>query len=237
MRPTAIVSEDGFSVDTSRIKDWDTATIVAASISSAGSGATWALGDICNHLADIRKTDPRKRVRTMRAFATSINQPYDTLRTAARTARYVPHQIRRMYGSLTYGHFREIVRKGYTELDDITLWAERAHNNGWGVGALKDHLYGTTPEGSDAKRTARRINQLAPGIYADGLDAIPLEELRLLADNALRISSLVRDFLQNADAERRKKQPAAVAAQPLVRAGGGESSGGGPHDTPRAPGE
>lgn len=221
----------------STVRDWESAIAVAAALSTASSDWIWEIGDICNHLAGIRKTDPRKRVRTLRAFAAEINQPYETLRTAARTAHHVPPALRTAYRALTYGHFREIVRKGYTEIEDITLWADRAASNAWGVGALKDHLYGSTPQLSDVRRTVRRLNQLAPAIYAEILDDIDMEDLRLLQENTSRIHAIVSDFLQTAAAERRVKQPVTPAAQPMAWDGDGVSPGGGPSVTPRAPEE
>lgn len=224
-------------IDLSSIRDWQSATEVASELSTAGSDWIWSLGDICNHLAGIRKTDPRRRVRTLRAFAAAINQPYETLRIAARTAYHVPPVVRAQYKTLTYGHFREIVKKGYTEMEDITLWAERATNNAWGVGVLKDHLYGSTPQLSDARKIVRKINQLSPAVYPEILEDIDLEDLRLLGENAFRISSIVKDFLSSMAAERHVGQPVTVATQPRRGKVTGDSLGGGSPVTPRAPEE
>jgi len=223
-------------VRSTEIRDWATAVAVASDLSTAGSDWIWAIGDICNELAGIRKTDPRKRVRTLRAFAAAINQPYDTLRAAARTAHYVPPAVRSAYRGLTYGHFREIVKKGYTEMEDITAWAERAANNGWGVTALKDHMYGTTPQLSDVRRIVRRLNQLMPAVYPEILEDIDVEDIRLLGENASRISRTVSEFLQSVTAERHAKQPVTSAAQSKAWVGDGASPEGEPPVTPRASG-
>jgi len=230
MRHTATVSSRGLVVDTTGIDDWGKATRVALSISDAGSDAAWAIGDICNGITSRVKATPQQRNRRIRDFAKSINQSYSFVRFTARTARYVPEQIRRSYPSLSYGHFREIVNKGHTELDVITEWADRATQGEWGIGLIKDYLYGRTPGG---RLLIRKVLKWLPAIHEESIDQFSEPELLLLRENCLRIYQL--SFLGNVAAERHVTQPGVEVVRPAVRVSVGRSLGSGPPVTPQAP--
>jgi hypothetical protein len=141
------------------VATWDEAVSVGCDIVESSSVASWYLGDLVNKVAVIRADDPLvdKKSKTLKAFAQEIAQSYSTIKDAARVSRHVAPELRGQFMALSYGHWREIVRRGYRG-GDVLEWATKAEDEGWTVTRLRYELRGESQDVLDVVRVLRGLS-------------------------------------------------------------------------------
>jgi hypothetical protein len=123
------------------VQSWDEAVSVGIDLVAYGSDADWHLGELANRVAALQPTSDNMegKTKTLAAFAREIRQSYAVVKNASITARHVTEEMRSECECLSFGHWREIVRKGVRG-GDINHWAELAELEGWSVSRLRMKL-------------------------------------------------------------------------------------------------
>jgi len=140
---------------------WEDCVNVGIEIVGYETEANWLLGCLANRICRLDFHDPNltSQTATLKAFAGEIKQHYETVKDAYRVVSRIDRPLRDEYPMLSYGHWREITRRGKAkDKKALRAWAIRSTDHGWSVSQLREQLRGNrNVKSADPVKLMRKV--------------------------------------------------------------------------------
>jgi len=123
---------------------WDDVINTGIEIVALGTESYWMLGRLANRVADMRFDSPdlESHKKSFKSFCAELGQGYQTVKDAARVDRLVKPSMRAEFPFMSYGHWRELTKRGKHSPEELREWAAKASDNNWSVTKLREAVSG-----------------------------------------------------------------------------------------------
>lgn len=167
---------------------WDDVVTTGIEIIALGTESYWLLGKLANRVADMRfdSDDLEGHKKSFKSFCAELGQGYQTVKDAARVDRLVPVWLRQEFPFMSYGHWRELTKRGQNTPEQLRGWAVQCSDNTWSVTKLREAVSGRSVHDQHMHPT-----KLMRRMFGNAKDALEMDWARIWQDEPDDVSDCI----------------------------------------------